>query len=37
MSRPAAIAARAAKYVAMIEHVIWASEIASMNVPVDQM
>ncbi len=36
-SRPGFIAAFAAKYVAMMAAVIWASEIASMKPPVDQM
>ena len=37
MSRPAAIAARAAKYVAMTDAVIWPSEMTSMIAPRDQM
>ena len=37
MSRPTRIAAFAAKYVAMIAATIWPSEMASMNMPVDQM
>ena len=37
MSRPAAIAARAAKYVAMIDAVICPSEMTSMTMPVETM
>ena len=37
MSRPAAIAARAAKYVATMDVVICRSEIPSISTPVDQM
>ena len=37
MSRPSCIAAFAAKYVAMMAAAICPSEIASMNMPVDQM
>ena len=37
MSRPAAIAARAAKYVAITEAVICPSEMTSMIAPRDQM